>query len=132
MSDHDIRKVRVPPPSQSAPRRTRRQPIPGVLVALDAPAIAEQPWVVDAVDINADGMGLVLPTEIGAGTEVFLTFRLEDGTDFARVPAVVVHQEGQVGGVIFGAWTVEERLALLEQLVRYYESDGPLSSAAAT
>jgi hypothetical protein len=130
MSDHEVRHVRIRPPVETRPRRSRRRMIPGVLVAVDAPALAAQPWVVDAVDINADGMGLVLPPEIVAGTEVFLTFRLDADTELARVPATVVHQESQVGGVIFDAWSPAERLALLEHLVRFYESEQPSGSGS--
>lgn len=98
-------------------------PIPGVLVAVEAPAVARKPWVVGAVDVSADGMGLLLPSGLASDTEVRLSFQLGDGTSFSRVPARVRHQEGGSGGVIFLAWTESERLRLLEYLVRSYEGD---------
>ena len=57
-------------PSENEPsrRRLRRHPIHGVFVAIDAPDVAEHPWVVDAIDINAHGLGLVMPPELEAGT----------------------------------------------------------------
>lgn len=108
-----------PTPSR---RGTRRRPIHGVLVAIDAPAIADQPWVVDAVDINADGMGLVLPPEIPEGSDVFLSFKLEGDLEFSRVPARVRHHDGLSGGMQFHSWPARDRLQLLEYLVRFYES----------
>ena len=116
-----VRRVRVPPPPATQPRRSRRRPIAGVLVAIDAPGIADQPWVVDAVDVNADGMGLVLPRDLQAGAQVQLSFQLDEATAFARVPAVVLHREGPTGGVRFLSWDAGERLKLLEYLVRFYE-----------
>ncbi|MEM8961326.1 MAG: PilZ domain-containing protein [Acidobacteriota bacterium] len=109
----------------SDPRRSRRLAIPGVLVAIDAPEVAAEPWVVDGIDISADGMGLVLPPELGESLNVLLTFRLPDGAELAQVPATVRHHEGPVsGGVTFDtdAWDRDDRLALLEYLVRGYES----------
>ncbi len=117
----EIRRVRMPPPPATQPRRSRRRPIAGVLVAIDAPGIAEKPWVVDAVDINADGMGLVLPRDLQAGSHVQLSFQLDEAASFARVPAVVLHREGPTGGVRFLSWDSGERLKLLEYLVRFYE-----------
>jgi len=117
----EVRRVRVPPPPATQPRRSRRRPIVGVLVAIDAPGIAEKPWVVDAVDINADGMGLVLPRDLQAGSQVQLSFQLDEAASFARVPAEVMHREGPTGGVRFLSWEAGERLKLLEYLVRFYE-----------
>jgi hypothetical protein len=117
----EVRRVRVPPPPATQPRRSRRRPIAGVLVAIDAPGIAEKPWVVDAVDINADGMGLVLPRDLQAGSQVQLSFQLDEAASFARVPAEILHREGPTGGVRFLPWEAGERLKLLEYLVRFYE-----------
>ncbi|MCG8461885.1 MAG: PilZ domain-containing protein [Holophagales bacterium] len=104
------------------PRRQRRM-IHGVLVALDAPDLSDKPWVVDAIDINANGMGLVLPPEIAEGTEVFLSFKLDDRIEFSRMPARVRHQLGASGGVTFHPWPSSERSKLLEYLVSWYERD---------
>lgn len=102
--------------------RAPRCPIPGVLVAIDAPALSDQPWVVDAIDLSSHGMGIVLPPEIPGGTEVLLSFRLAAERDFARLPATVRHQEGSTGGVIFDDWPPADRLRLLEHLVEHYEA----------
>ena len=72
--------------------RRLRKTIPRVLVAIDAPQLTDQPWVVDAIDISSTGMGLVLPEELEAGQQVFLSFQLDDGPEFSRVPALVRHQ----------------------------------------
>ncbi len=102
-------------------RRLRRHPIHGIFVAIDAPEVAEHPWVVDAIDINAHGLGLVMPPELEAGTEVRLSFKLQEGLEFSRMSAVVQHLEGGSGGVSFSAWPDRERLKLLEFLVDLYE-----------
>ena len=105
-------------------RRTRRRlPIPGVLVAIDTVA-DDQHYVADAIDINALGLGLVLPPELPEGTLVELTFKLRDEAVFSRLAAVVRHQVGTSGGVSFESWPPAERLKLLELLVEYYESEG--------
>ena len=108
--------------TEPQPRRQRRT-IHGVLVALDAPRVSSKPWVVDAIDINANGMGLVLPPEIEEGTEVFLSFKLDDSIEFSRMPAEVRHQLGASGGVAFLPWPSGERIKLLEYLVTWYERD---------
>ncbi|MEL7059172.1 MAG: PilZ domain-containing protein [Acidobacteriota bacterium] len=115
----------VPRPDDSLPEHPRRQRrlIHGVLVAIDAPDLSDQPWVVDAIDINANGMGLVLPPEVAEGTEVFLSFKLADELEVSRMPAVVRHSLGTTGGVAFGAWPPAERLRLLESLIDWYERD---------
>ncbi len=102
-------------------RRSRRRPIHGILVAIEAPAFPEGHWVADAIDINANGMGLVLPPELEAGTEVRLSFRLDDEVELSRVPATVRHREGLSGGVRFSRWSDADRLKLLEYLVPFYE-----------
>lgn len=131
MDTPEIRHVGAETAASSRPRRTRRRPIPDVLVSIEAPTIAGKPWVVAAIDVNADGLGLVLPEELPPGTEVFLSFKLDDDAVFGRVPAVILHQEGQVGGASFREWTPGERLALLEHLVRFYESEAPPSAGGA-
>lgn len=103
-------------------RRERRHPMHGVFVAIDAPGVAPEPWVVDAIDINAHGLGLVMPPELEEGTKVRLSFKLEAGLEFSRLPATVLHRLGNSGGVRFANWPDRERLKLLEFLVRLYES----------
>jgi len=116
-----------PEPAREAPGESRRKasraPIHGVLVAIDAPEVADQPWVVDAIDINSQGLGLVLPPELPEGTEVLLSFRLDEGYEFSRMPATVLHRIGVSGGVRFGDWGHAERLELLEYLVSRYEGE---------
>ncbi len=113
------------PPAERAElaRRQRlRTPIHGLLVAIDAPEIAADPWVVDAIDINSRGLGLVLPPELPAGAAVMLSFRLDEEIEFSRLPATVLHRMTVSGGVRFESWPESERLKLLEYLVRCYES----------
>ena len=109
----------------AAPRRPRRRPVTGMLVSIEAPDLGDHPWVVDAVDLSSDGMGLVLPDDLAPGSSVLLTFRLSEGCDLARVPATVLHREPQAGGggVEFANWSTADRLCLLEHLVRWYEGD---------
>ncbi|MEM7351432.1 MAG: PilZ domain-containing protein [Acidobacteriota bacterium] len=102
-------------------RRTRRVPIHGHFVAIDAPEVSSEPWVVDAIDLNSSGVGLVLPPELLEGTGVLLSFRL-GSHDFSRLPATVQHQTGVSGGLRFGTWPEAERLKLLEYLVPIYET----------
>ena len=59
-------------------RRTRRASVHGVLVAIDAPDLMSEPWVVDAIDLSSSGLGLVLPPELLEDTRVLLSFRLGD------------------------------------------------------
>ncbi|MEM8993925.1 MAG: PilZ domain-containing protein [Acidobacteriota bacterium] len=114
--------------NEPKPRRIRRN-IHGVLVALDAPQVADQPWVVDAIDINANGMGLVLPPELEEGVEVLLSFKLDPSIEFSRLPAVVRHQISATGGVSFQPWPSAERLKLLEFLVTWYEQEQQAAAA---
>ena len=102
-------------------RRTRRAAVNGLLVAIDAPELSSDPWVVDVIDINASGLGLVLPPELLEGTQVLLSFRLDEH-EFSRLPAVVRHKLGTSGGMRFEPWPEHERLKLLAFLVRIYES----------
>ncbi|MGE5234599.1 MAG: PilZ domain-containing protein [Acidobacteriota bacterium] len=130
----EVRRISLPPRHASdIPRRSRRHPIAGVLVEIEVPTLSDKPWVVDAVDINADGMGLVLPHGLEPGTHVLLSFRLDSTCEFSRVPAVLLHQEPQAGGggVRFGAWSDADRLRLLEHLVRIYEGTRRRTAKAA-
>jgi hypothetical protein len=94
-----------------------------VLVSIEAPSISDHPWVVEALDVSSDGLGLVLPAELEPGTEVLLTCRLDDGVSFSRMPGKVLHLVVGAGGIEFGEWPSSERLKLLENLVRFYESE---------
>lgn len=106
-------------------RQARRIPLNDLLVAIDAPGVSPQPWVVDAIDVNSQGMGLVLPPEIPAGTRVGLSFKLGDGFEVSRLPATVLHSRSDsVGAVGFEPWPPSERLKLLEYLVGRYEGVG--------
>jgi hypothetical protein len=98
-------------------------PIPGILVAVDAPDVAPHPWVVDAIDVNAHGIGLVLPPELPEGTNVLLSFRLGDDLELGQVAGSVRHKDGTSGGVLFGDWALQDRLKLLEFLVDAYERE---------
>ena len=103
------------------PRRTRRASIHGLLIAIDAPELSSEPWVVDGIDLNSKGMGLVLPPELLEGARVLLSFRLDEH-ELSRLPATVQHKVGVSGGVRFDSWPDSERLKLLEYLVRHYET----------
>ncbi len=102
-------------------RRSRRASVHGLLVAIDAPDLSSDPWVVDAIDINSNGLGLVLPPELLEGTRVLLSFALGEH-EFSRLPATVRHRMGTSGGVRFGVWPDADRLKLLEHLVGIYET----------
>ncbi len=102
-------------------RHARRATVHGLLVAIDAPDLSSEPWVVDAIDLSSSGLGLVLPPELLEDARVLLSFRLGEH-DFSRLPAVVRHRLGVAGGVRFEPWPAADRLKLLEYLVRYYES----------
>lgn len=102
-------------------RQARRASVHGLLVAIDAPGLSSDPWVVDAIDISSKGLGLVLPPELLEGTEVLLSFKLGDH-DLSRLPATVQYRAGVAGGVRFEPWPGEDRRKLLEYLVKIYES----------
>jgi PilZ domain len=112
-------------PSETAPharRQARRIPVGGLLVAIDAPEVSPQPWVVEAIDVNSRGMGLMLPAELAPGTQVGLTFKLGGGFEASRLPATVLHSRSDgVGAVSFEPWPDAERRELLEYLVGRYE-----------
>ena len=120
----EVRRVKVAKPAASTPRRSIRRSISGVLIKIEALDLSDKPWLVDAMDVNADGLGLVLPRALTPGTEVLLSFRLDESAVFERVPAVVLHREPQAGGggVRFRTWSDIDRLRLLEYLVGAYEA----------
>lgn len=107
-------------------RRFPRKPVPEVVVAVelsDAPraSLSEVSdttlglaWAGSAIDISPEGLALSLPDDIPLGSEVLLTFRLDDETAFARVPSVVVRKQAGYGlGVVrFADWRSSDRHAL--------------------
>lgn len=113
-----VRRSPNTPPSER--RRSKRLPVPGVFVAIEAPEVAgEAAWAGSAIDINGDGLALSLPPEVDPGNEVRLTFRLSDGAALASVPAVVLRKNDghSIGAVKFLPWPEPERLALLSFLL---------------
>jgi hypothetical protein len=50
-------------------------------------------WAGSAIDISPEGLALSLPDDIPVGSQVLVTFRLDDETAFARVPSVVVRKQ---------------------------------------
>ena len=112
-------------------RRSPRTPVPDLFVALEMSDPAAAPvsprvsdrrrrpsWTSSAIDISTEGLALTLPDEVPVGSEVLLTFRLDDDFAFVRVPSRVVRkQEGfGVGAVSFATWPESDRLALLSYL----------------
>ena len=101
-------------------RRSRRRALPGTFVAIEAPDISgNYCWGARAIDINGDGMRLVLPPELPRGATLLLSMCLDSATEFDRVPAVVVRQdsEGGNGAVEFRMWPDAARLKLLNFLL---------------
>lgn len=90
-------------------RRFPRKPVPEVVVAVelsDTPRASLSPvsdsasglsWAGSAIDISPEGLALSLPDDIAVGSEVLVTFRLDDETAFARVPSVVVRKQSGYG-----------------------------------
>lgn len=112
-------------PSIPSPGRERRayprRPAPEVFVALETPDAGGHPeWAGSAIDISGGGLSMPLPEDVPVGSELLLTFRLEDGTAFVRVPSTVVRRESGfgVGAVQFHDWDDARRLALLAYLAR--------------
>lgn len=101
-------------------RRSQRLPIPFVRVEIE---LAEEPiqvgWAGSAIDINCDGMALMLPSDLGPGRPLMLSFSTHDDTSFKRVPARVVRYDAATGSgaVEFSDWNTDDTLALLNFLV---------------
>lgn len=107
-------------------RHSPRKPVPEVMVAVelsDTPAsppsaVSDAPgglaWAGSAIDISREGLALSLPDDIPVGSEVLLTFRLDDETAFARVPSVVVRKQTGfgVGAVQFHGWNRSDQRSL--------------------
>ncbi len=104
--------------TQEDRRRSRRREAYGKFVAIEAPSVSEEAcWSGTLMDINGDGMALILPDELTPEIEVFLTLGLDQHTHLERVPAVVVRQEDGLGAVEFKKWPEEDRLKLLSYLL---------------
>lgn len=102
-------------------RGSKRRPAFGSRVDIEAPAVSgDLHWSGRAVDVNGDGMGLVMPPELPPGSLLLLTLRLDEKTELRRVPSVVVRQDDRfgVGAVRFERWPTEERLKLLSFLLQ--------------
>ncbi len=98
-----------------------RRPVPEVFVAIETEDNPGRPeWAGSAVDISADGLALMMPDDVPVGSELYLTFRLEDGTSFVRVPSTLVRKDRGycMGAVRFHDWADGERLLLLAYLAR--------------
>lgn len=98
-----------------------RRPVPEVFVAIETEKDPGHPqWASSAVDISADGLALMMPEDVPVGSELYLTFRLEDGTSFVRVPSTLVRKDRGycMGAVRFHDWADGERLLLLAYLAR--------------
>jgi hypothetical protein len=104
-------------------RRFARKPVPEVFVAVElsdtAPAVVSDTpgalaWAGSAIDISPGGLGLTLPEDVPVGSEVLLTFWLDEATVFSRVPSVVVRKEHGfgLGAVRFHDWTRHDLDAL--------------------
>lgn len=114
-----------PPPDVGFPERREfaRKPVPEVFVAVELSdtvpaALSDTPtvlaWAGSAIDISPGGLGLTLPEDIPVGSEVLLTFWLDEATVFSRVPSVVVRKEHGfgLGAVRFHDWTHHDLDAL--------------------
>lgn len=106
--------------AESDRRRARRVPVPGVLVTLVSADGEQALFASDALDISAEGLALVLPEglngSVNPGDGVLLSFRLDEGTAFARMPGRLVRREEGVAGVEFRAWEPPARRRLDEWL----------------
>lgn len=98
-----------------------RRPVPEIFVAVETAQDPGHPeWAGSAIDISGGGLALMLPDQVPVGSELYLTFRLDDGTAFVRVPSTVVRRDPGycMGAVEFHDWNDGERLALLASLAR--------------
>jgi len=108
-------------------RRFARTPVPEVFVAVELPdtpvrdlsgdrsdTFGGLAWAGSAIDISPEGLGLTLPEDVPVGTEVLLTFWLDEATVFSRVPSVVIRKEHGMGlgAVRFHDWDSRQSDAL--------------------
>lgn len=107
-------------------RRSPRKPVPEVVVAVELSdtagsslsAVSDSSfglsWAGSAIDISPEGLALSLPDDIPVGSQVLVTFRLDDETAFARVPSVVVRKQAGygLGAVRFQNLSTSDRHAL--------------------
>lgn len=107
-------------------RRSPRKPVPEVVVAVELSDASRADlselsdttlglaWAGSAIDISPEGLALSLPDDIPVGSQVLLTFRLNEETAFARVPSVVVRKQVGygLGAVRFEDWASSDRNAL--------------------
>jgi len=109
-------------PAADDDRRTfPRRPVPEIFVAVETARYPGHPeWAGSAIDISGSGLSLMLPDKVPVGSELYLTFRLNDGTAFVRVPSTVVRKDDGycMGAVRFHDWNDGQRLALLASLAR--------------
>lgn len=100
-------------------RRAPRFPLVGVLVTVISSDGEEVLCASDALDISTEGLALVLPEEgdheLDPGDGVLVSFRLDDGTAFARIPCRVVRRDDGIGGLEF-TWDRPARRRLEECL----------------
>lgn len=112
--------------SSTERRGCHRRPVPEVVVAVELSdtnggnlsAVSDThgglAWAGSAIDISPEGLALTLPDDIPVGSEVLLTFRLDEETAFARVPSVVIRKQHGfgLGAVRFQGWSRSDRQAL--------------------
>jgi hypothetical protein len=108
-------------------RRAPRFPLVGVLVTVVTHDGEEVLCASDALDISTEGLALVLPEEgdheLDPGDGVLISFRLDDGTAFARIPCRVVRREDGVGALEF-TWDRPARRRLAECLATVESQPG--------
>ena len=101
-------------------RESPRELIAQLFVGMGPDDSVDDPiWVASAVDINLNGMSMVLPPELRPGDRIRLNLQLDDQYILTRVPALVVRPEvAGVGAVKFVEWSDGDRLALASSLLR--------------
>jgi hypothetical protein len=108
-------------------RRAPRFPLVGVLVTVISPDGEDVLCASDALDISTEGIALVLPEqadhELDPGDGVLVSFRLDDGTAFARIPCRVVRRDEGIGGLEF-TWDRPARRRLAERLATLESQPG--------
>ena len=127
MSEQSTSLTEAPQNGDSADRRrSPRKPVPEVVVAVELSDITSSrlspvsdssfglSWAGSAIDISPEGLALSLPDDIPVGSQVLVTFRLDDETAFARVPSVVVRKQPGygLGAVRFQDLSTSDRHAL--------------------